>query len=63
MDNNKVLISVIVNVVAVVLPLIGIQIGSDKLMEVAQIVTTIITGTVVYFEHKKVSAIAGSIRR
>lgn len=57
--SNKVPVSLIVNILVVLLPLFGVQIGNQALTDTIQTLVTLVTGFIIYFEHKKVSAVAG----
>lgn len=48
---SKTIISVFVLLLAQILPLIGVEIGSEQLTQVAQTVLTIVSGVVIYFSR------------
>lgn len=58
--NTNVIVSLIVNLAAVILPLMGVHVGSEQLTEAIQTLVSVVAGVVIYIEHNKVAKIAAS---
>lgn len=51
--STNILVSLAVNTLIVILPLFGIHVGNQNITDAAQTLVTVITGFVIFFEHKK----------